>query len=179
MKRSEQEGYTLIELVITLSIVALTLLFSAPSIADWAPYYRMKGDATTIAGMLTNARFEAVKRGQNVTVTFDPSAETVTVSAGGTTLNTYTLSQSVDFGINQVIEKDDLNASGHPPTKKITFAGSSVVFASNGAATPAGELYLMFDPAATVNKQYFFGVAVEASGQVTYSRWNESGAAWD
>jgi len=182
------QGYTLIELVITMSIVALTLLFSAPSIADWAPYYRMKGDTTTIAGLLTNARFEAVKRNQNVVVSFNTATETATTfldtdgdgiqDAGEATLSTYTLSQSVNFGV-QAMVSDDLNNSGSPPTGSITFTNNRVSFAANGSASPAGEIYLMFDPAATVNEQHAFGIAVEASGQVEYERWNKSNDSWN
>jgi len=178
MRQDDQRGYTLLELIITMSIVALTVLFSAPSIADWAPYYRMKGDASSIAGMLTNARFEAVKRGQSVTVVFDPSAETVTVSTGGTTLDSYTLSQSVDFGVETTVS-DDLNSSGNPPTAKITFTGDTVTFSSNGGASPTGEVYLELDPNTTVNERHAFGIAVSAGGEVRYARWNKSSSTWD
>jgi len=189
MKKSlAPRGYTLIELVITMSIVALTLLFSAPSIADWAPYYRMKGDASTLAGILTTARFESVKRNQNVVVSFNTATEAITVfqdtdkdgtqDAGEATLSNYTLSQSVDFGVQGMVS-DDLNNSGNPPTGSITFTNNRVSFASNGSATPAGEIYLMFDTATTVNEQHAFGISVAASGQVKYARWNQVSSNWD
>ncbi len=188
MKTTKSYGFTLIELVITLSIIALAVLFSVPSIAEWAPYYRMKGDASTIAGILTTARFEAVKRNQDVVAQFNTANETVTVfedtdgngtqDAGEPTLNTYTLSQSVNFGVNGIVA-DDLNGSGNPPTASITFTNNRVSFASNGSATPAGELYLMFDPNTVVNTQQAFGVSVAAGGQVRYARWNPSINNWD
>jgi len=186
MKTTKSYGFTLIELVITLSIIALAVLFSVPSIAEWAPYYRMKGDASTIAGILTTARFEAVKRNQNVVAQFNTANETVTVfedtdgdgtqDAGEATLNTYTLSQSVNFGVNTIVTQD---LNGNPPAGAITFTNNRVSFASNGAATPAGELYLMFDPNTVVNTQQAFGVSVAASGQVQYARWNPSSDNWD
>ena len=62
-------GFTLVELVITLSIMGMFSVLVAPSFNDWVKNSRIDTEVETFRTMLTQARQEAIVR--NVGVTLD------------------------------------------------------------------------------------------------------------
>lgn len=76
MRVRRQLGITLVELLITLAIIAVTL---GMTVSHWAPVLQQRrtlGIANELLTDLQLARTEAVSRQQNVRVTFSPSAAT-------------------------------------------------------------------------------------------------------
>lgn len=69
MKAQSLRGYTLIELMVTLSVVAILLGIAAPNFASFLGSARASADVQTLARSLMNARSEAVTRGETVRVT--------------------------------------------------------------------------------------------------------------
>ena len=59
-------GYSLIEVVVTLALVAGLAGLAVPSWRDYLEGYRQLVDAQHLAGSLTHARSEAIKRGYRV-----------------------------------------------------------------------------------------------------------------
>lgn len=59
-------GVTLIEIAIGLVIVALTMMFGLPSLADWLHNTRIRNTAEGVQNGLQMARAEAVRRNANV-----------------------------------------------------------------------------------------------------------------
>lgn len=129
-KRDAESGFTLLEVMITIAIVAILLGLSVPSLRAYMENRYASSQAETLAGELRKSQIEAIKR--NVTVELvmttssvlpvaglDPNAATLTVGgsaqsspvvnlmsrvAGGTT---------VDDRISGVSAGDDVNtASG-------------------------------------------------------------------
>lgn len=66
--KARSRGVTLIELVVTLSVLALLLMTVAPSAGEWIRNTRIRGAATSIQAGLMKARNEALRR--NTPVTF-------------------------------------------------------------------------------------------------------------
>lgn len=64
-----QRGFTLIELMITLAILAILLSATAPSFTRMIEDNRVTTQANTLLSSFSLARFEAIKRGANITVT--------------------------------------------------------------------------------------------------------------
>lgn len=64
-----QRGFTLIELMITLAILAILVSATAPSFTRMIEDNRVTTQANTLLSSFSLARFEAIKRGVNVTVT--------------------------------------------------------------------------------------------------------------
>jgi type IV fimbrial biogenesis protein FimT len=60
--RSQQRGVTLIELMVTLSIMALLLTAAAPPMAGWAANARVRGVAEQLQNSLRLAQAEAIRR---------------------------------------------------------------------------------------------------------------------
>lgn len=61
-----QTGLTLIELMVTLAVVAVTLSIGVPSFQGMASSNRMSSAANSLIGALNVARSEAIKRGARV-----------------------------------------------------------------------------------------------------------------
>jgi type IV fimbrial biogenesis protein FimT len=61
-------GLTLIELLVTLAVVAILISFGGPKLAQYSEKNRVVAQVNKISGGLSAARSEAIKRGVNVTV---------------------------------------------------------------------------------------------------------------
>lgn len=131
MKR--HTGFTLVELMITLAVVAILLTVGIPSFQAIFQSNRLATQANEMIGAINLARSEAIKRGANVTVT--PSAggfqngwciHTGNACAGGAVLRQF------------------------PAMNQITVAAGAVnaiVFNGQGQkASPAGTITILLSP---------------------------------
>lgn len=59
-------GFTLVEMVIVVAILAILLTMAAPSFNSFFDKYRVKRAAETVSAFLVNAKSEAIKRNKNV-----------------------------------------------------------------------------------------------------------------
>ena len=66
---SYSDGFTLIELMITLAIAALILSLAVPSLRDFTLRNNLAAKANELVSTLNYARSEAVRRGETITVT--------------------------------------------------------------------------------------------------------------
>ncbi|HXZ50250.1 MAG TPA: GspH/FimT family pseudopilin [Usitatibacter sp.] len=62
-------GFTLVEILITLAIIAMVIAFGFPSMRVWLQNTQLRNAADSILGGLQSARIEALKR--NTTVAFE------------------------------------------------------------------------------------------------------------
>lgn len=91
----KQNGFTLVELMIGLAIVAIVLSIGVPSFGDLIRNNRMTTQVNELVGALNLARSEAVKRGQSINVTAASGGSnwkagwTVETTAGGTDIRVY------------------------------------------------------------------------------------------
>jgi type IV fimbrial biogenesis protein FimT len=63
-------GFTLIELMVTIAVLAILMMLAAPSFADFFQRYRLRGAADEVASLLVTARTEAMTRNRDVAVVF-------------------------------------------------------------------------------------------------------------
>lgn len=66
MKSASQKGFTLIELMVTLTILAILVVLGAPSYQEWIRNTGIRNAAESIQNGLRLARNEASQRGTNV-----------------------------------------------------------------------------------------------------------------
>ena len=110
MRRAQ--GFTLVELMVTVAILAILVGVAVPSFKSFGEGQRVRSAAAEITTSILSARSEAVKR--NTSVTLAP--DTADAWAGGWT---------VKYGANLVHQQaafTNLTITGAPST--ITFGGS-------------------------------------------------------
>ncbi|MBP6776910.1 MAG: GspH/FimT family pseudopilin [Piscinibacter sp.] len=61
-------GFTLVELMVTISLIVVVMALAAPSFTAFQRNAQLTSSANTLLSSLTAARAEAMKRGRNVTV---------------------------------------------------------------------------------------------------------------
>ena len=92
--KTQQNGFTLVELMVALAILGIVAVFALPMFGDVVERNRVVAKSNEILGAFTYARTEAVKSGSAVSVggTGSDWAKGVTVTAAdGTTLRVVTL----------------------------------------------------------------------------------------
>jgi prepilin-type N-terminal cleavage/methylation domain-containing protein len=86
-----QKGFSLIEMVIVVAIIAVVSFFGIPSVQSWIIDQRLKHDVTRLDGDLQIARITAINRNVGVTVRFTlPNSYIVFIddgTGGGTARN--------------------------------------------------------------------------------------------
>lgn len=70
MARSDSSGFTLVELMVTLAVLAILMTLAVPSFADFLDKFRLRGAVDDVVSVISNARAESVKSGLDVRVDF-------------------------------------------------------------------------------------------------------------
>jgi type IV fimbrial biogenesis protein FimT len=127
--RSFSRGFTLIELMVVVTIAAVMLGIAVPSFTGFVAGQRVKTAASEFAMAVVFARAEAIKRNADVTITAAASGATGwqdgwTVAAGGTALSTQSAYSGLVF-------------SG--PTSAITFKSSGRLSSAVATMTITGQ----------------------------------------
>lgn len=81
--RNHQRGFSLLELMITLSVAAILLVIAVPSFRDLMHRNQVSAASNELLASMAYARTEAITRGQLVSMC--PSADSGGTCAGGTT----------------------------------------------------------------------------------------------
>lgn len=130
---NRERGFTLVELMITLAVMAILLTVGIPSFQTIFQSNRLATQANEMIGAINLARSEAIKRGANVTVT---------ASAGG-------------FQNGWCIHTGNACAAGtalrqFPAMNQMAIAAggvTAIVFNAQGQkASPAGTITLLLSP---------------------------------
>lgn len=144
---SQQRGFTLLELVITMAIAAILLVIAIPSFQYITTSNRMSGEINDLLGAMQLAKAEAIKEGQTVTIC--ASTDQATCS-GASTWNTGwiifagtgnpTPSDPVIHVHGQFYGSDSLQANGN--TSAVSFNREGFAFGLPGA----GVTFTLHDP---------------------------------
>lgn len=94
-QRCVQSGFTLIEMMVVIAIMAIIAAIAAPSVKEQMARASIIRSAGDIESAFKDARAYALIRKSNIIVTL--SGRTLTVSDGATVLNTLTLSNKINI----------------------------------------------------------------------------------
>jgi type IV fimbrial biogenesis protein FimT len=133
-------GFTLIELMVTIAIVSMVLMFGLPSLSAWIQSSQIRNASESMLGGLQLARAEAVRRNTSVLFTMP------TVAGGGTasdwSVSCFTPSASCPGAGMTETEIQKRSAAEGSANAQVAAAQSTIVFNGMGRVTPT--------PAATI-----------------------------
>ena len=169
----KESGFTLLELMVTIGIIAIMASIAIPNMMPWPAKHRMSGAAREIYSAMQYARFRAVKDKMPIAINFNAANDTFTVftdeisnngtqDAGETLLKTGTMPADVDM-FNAVF------AGGN------TFTG----FDARGLLIQAGGTSLLGNVRLNnTNRNLYRRVRLRISGNPVIESSADGGASW-
>ncbi|WP_227523175.1 GspH/FimT family pseudopilin [Psychrobacter sp. Sarcosine-3u-12] len=117
--RMTSSGFTLIELMVTIAVLAIIVGIAAPSISTQLANQRVKSTTATLANALKEAKVESILRRQNITVIYTSTStpKTIKLQAGSEDISTYNL--SAKSTVTQTITPSTVTSIVFQPNKKI------------------------------------------------------------
>ena len=135
-KHNTSSGFTLIELMVTIAVLAIIVGIAAPNVSTQLANQRVKATTATLENALKEAKAESVIRRQDVTLTYNSTStpKTITLTANGTELSKFSIAGQSTVTITPTTATSVIFRSN-----KTIWGSSSVVYTicdSNNKATP-------------------------------------------
>ena len=130
--RMTSSGFTLIELMVTIAVLAIIVGIAAPSISTQLANQRVKSTTATLANALKEAKAESIIRRQKITLTYANTStpKVITITAPGSTIIT-----SYSYNSRSVIKPDIATPTTFEPSKWVTTAFTYTVCDNYSGAT--------------------------------------------
>ena len=128
-------GFTLIELMVTIAVLAIIVSIAAPNISTQLANQRVKATTATLVNALKEAKAESVIRRQNINVVYSSTAKTIALqNTSNTVLSTYSINSKSTISISP----DTVTTVTFQPNK-VTSNSTQVTYTicdSNTVASP-------------------------------------------
>ncbi|MBF0610064.1 MAG: prepilin-type N-terminal cleavage/methylation domain-containing protein [Magnetococcales bacterium] len=164
-KRRSQQGYTLVELMITLAVAGVMIAASAPLVTDILRTNRLTALSNQLIGTLGYARSEAIKRSSRVTMCRSSSGSTCDgtqwengwlIFVDSDKNSAYTAGETI-LRVREALPTNFTMRGGSTTTSTITFLSSGAV------STSANGVFALCYNSSTSNMQ---GVVVNKMGRI-------------
>ncbi len=128
-------GFTLIELMVTIAVLAIIVTIAAPDISTQLANQRVKSTTATLSNALKEAKAESVIRRQNVTLSYDNStgSKKIVITASDTPAS---IIASYNYNDRSTINPNPSTTVVFGPSKNVTIARTFTVCDSNTSAVP-------------------------------------------
>ena len=122
-KRSHHHGFTLVELMVSMGMVAILLAFAVPSVSSMIKNNRLSTQLNAVMNDIHFARSEAIKRGTRIVLCRSANPNLTTPSCGGSNQNWstgYLIFTGEDGNNTYQAGTDTLLGLGQPAQEGIT-----------------------------------------------------------
>jgi prepilin-type N-terminal cleavage/methylation domain-containing protein len=116
--RGRQQGFTLIELVVVLAVMAVAMAFVLPSVGRGTESLKLRGEAKRVAALLREARLQAVSQRRSAYVTLDRTRNTVALTVGESERPHRTLELPAGVRISVAVGGESLTFSSRGLTRE-------------------------------------------------------------
>jgi len=184
-----KDGFTLIELMVTIAIMGIAASIAIPGFARWLPNYRLKSAARDVYSNMQLAKMGAVRENSTRRIVFATGAGSYSIWSPGAngnwdgyagddvqvkTVDLSSYQSGVGYGSGNAT-KAATTAGGALPGDNVSYnpPANVVVFNSRGTCN-AGYVYLQNNKNTTT-----YGVGTRTSGVIRLLKWNSSTATWE
>lgn len=176
MKRTNNLGFTLIELMITLAVAVVVLTLAAPAFRDIVIRNRVAAEINPLVATLNQGRSEAIKRGRSVTLCNSSNGTSCTGSwpAGWILFEDSDADGTLDPGETAIKVSNGFTSSSD--TLTYTAASTYVRFRSNGFSQEAGSFKLCESGAVA---KYARALYISTTGRIRLSSDTNSNGVHD
>jgi type IV fimbrial biogenesis protein FimT len=158
MVHPKKNGFTLMELMITIAVIAILVAIAAPSMSGLLERRKVHGAGEKLFADLTFAKTEAIKRNNTIRVSFTGNGATWCYGIAVNTACDCTASDCTIDGVLQVTDQDDF--PGVSVIADSTLDGSSTSFTPLRGTANAGNLQFSVASGAEL------GVVVSSFGRI-------------
>jgi len=189
-------GLTLIELMVTIVLIAILANVAAPSFVEWQDNYRLKRAARDLHSNMQHTRLGAIKANANWAIVFDnsvtPGRYFICSDDGGdgwdgpaqmggndTFVKVAPLvgySSEIDYGHGHATTNASA-AGGAFPANDISYTANVLVFDSRGLCN-AGYVYLENQTTKALAEQHTYAVGTRTNGVVFSRKWFPADGSW-
>ena len=176
---TQVKGFTLLELLIVISFVAIIMAIGIPNFSKWKEKYEINGQAKKVYFDMMLARSTSVKNNNNVSVTFDVSknlykvhddTNSDSVEDHGESIKSVNLENNVEFGYVPGLRDIDGNMVTSPVFMEI---GNTVTFNRRGQASKGGSIFLIHKNDIGVSNDRLRSINIlRATGAVDYLKYD-------
>lgn len=171
MRAPKADGFTLVELMVTIAVLAILVTLAVPSFNDFRQRVALRGSAEQIVSFWGDARFEALRRDSRVKVGFNSNAGQLCLGAATTT-------NPADNTPCDCFTAGACNVAAYPPAQAdwrgvrvasaATIGGGSglaVIDPKRGNLTEAGDAGRILLQAPNGDQDYRLDVVIDRNGR--------------
>jgi prepilin-type N-terminal cleavage/methylation domain-containing protein len=183
----KKDGFTLIELMVSMVVLAIATAVTIPVFARWLPDNRLRGAARDVYSNMHLAKRGAVKDNSNWAIVFDTQGNRYLVCSDRGSDNSW--SGTADNTVEKTVVLTDYESGvryGHGiaakdatidedpiPTDNVSYNYNVAVFNARGTGS-GGYVYLENDEGTTT-----YAVGTRTSGLIRLVKWNDSRSEWE
>ncbi len=171
--RHGQAGFTMLELMIAIGIIAILTAIAVPNIINWLPNYRLKAAARDLVSNFQKAKMEAVKTNTDVVITFTTGAYAPSGQVGSYRIFVDDDSDGIFDAGDRVLAQVTMpkNASLYD-ANNTTFTGDTTGFNSRALPLKKGSVKIRN------NKSRYYKASLSFAGNVKL-RMSSDGINWN
>jgi type IV fimbrial biogenesis protein FimT len=172
-------GFTLMELIVTISILVILCSMAFPAFSSWLPEYRLKSAARDVFSNMQLARRMSIKANDNYRVVFNPGGDGSyrIVRPDGTTDRTinflnYDKGGGIGYGGGKAT-KSATTSGGSIPSDGVSYQYNKISFNPRGLGSGMGYTYLCNRNGTA------YAIGSWISGIIVIRKWNEAKKEWE
>jgi len=157
-----RKGFTLTEVIVTLSVLGIMTAISVPSYFSWLPRHRLQTSVRQIYDDLNLAKMQAVKDNRNACIEFFSATETYTVYFDVDGITGYLNGTDIPIKSNVTLENDvDITAD------------NTCEFNNRGMSTTGAHQVRLTNPTGLIMR-----VNVNVAGGISILTSKDGGVTW-